>query len=236
MGKFIDMTGSVFGRLTVQSRAPNDGTRAVWNCVCECGNKTIVDGKKLRTGHTKSCGCYRSEISAKQQGYKNKLSQEQVKNKLAKNGYELLSEYIRCDAGAKLKCNNCNLIFERLIGASLYNSSGCPSCSKSLNGFIGSKYFDKNPEMKNQSCRLYLIEFTGNNEIFWKIGITRKNVEQRIKKIPYQAKILNVIEGTLFDMFQKEKEIKKENRTFRYRPQIRFNGHSECFKLSPNLT
>lgn len=71
MGKFIDMTGSVFGRLTVQSRAPNDGTRAAWNCLCECGNATVVDGKKLRTGHTKSCGCYRAEVTAPSQGKQN---------------------------------------------------------------------------------------------------------------------------------------------------------------------
>jgi hypothetical protein len=71
MGKFIDMTGSVFGRLTVQSRAPNDGTRAAWNCLCECGNETVVDGKKLRSGHTKSCGCYRAEVTAPSQGKQN---------------------------------------------------------------------------------------------------------------------------------------------------------------------
>lgn len=71
MNKFIDMTGWVFGRLTVESRAPNDGTRAAWNCVCECGNETVVDGKKLRTGHTRSCGCYRAEVTAPSQGKQN---------------------------------------------------------------------------------------------------------------------------------------------------------------------
>ena len=66
MGKLIDMIGKKFNRLTIVSRAANDGTRAVWNCVCDCGNTLSVQGKKLRSGHTKSCGCIRKETTAKQ--------------------------------------------------------------------------------------------------------------------------------------------------------------------------
>ena len=71
MGFLIDMVGQKHGRLTVVARAPNQQTRAAWNCVCECGNKVVVDGKKLRTGHTKSCGCYRTEVSCPAQGKAN---------------------------------------------------------------------------------------------------------------------------------------------------------------------
>ena len=28
-----------------------------WKCECECGNIAIVDGTRLRSGNTKSCGC-----------------------------------------------------------------------------------------------------------------------------------------------------------------------------------
>jgi hypothetical protein len=66
MGEFIDMTNRKYGRLNIVSRAPNIETRAAWHCVCDCGNKLIVDGKKLRTGHTISCGCFRKEVTAKQ--------------------------------------------------------------------------------------------------------------------------------------------------------------------------
>jgi hypothetical protein len=71
MGFLIDMIGKKHGRLTVVSRAANDGTRAAWHCLCECGNKVVVDGKKLRTGHTQSCGCYRREVTAPSQGKAN---------------------------------------------------------------------------------------------------------------------------------------------------------------------
>ncbi len=55
--KFIDSTGKKFGRLLVIKRAPNVGTSAAWHTLCDCGNKRIVVGQKLRSGHTKSCGC-----------------------------------------------------------------------------------------------------------------------------------------------------------------------------------
>ena len=61
MAEFIDITGQKFGRLTVLTRSQNQGTRAFWNCLCECGNHKIAEGKKLRSGHTKSCGCYRKD-------------------------------------------------------------------------------------------------------------------------------------------------------------------------------
>lgn len=71
MGKLIDMIGRRFTRLTVIARVENCGTRAAWRCACDCGNFIVVDGKKLRTEHTRSCGCYRSEVTAPKQGREN---------------------------------------------------------------------------------------------------------------------------------------------------------------------
>ena len=63
MLRYKDIAGQKFGRLTVikisEKRQQN---HAMWECMCECGNKVIVDGTKLRNGHTKSCGCYRRDM------------------------------------------------------------------------------------------------------------------------------------------------------------------------------
>jgi hypothetical protein len=72
VGTLIDEVGNKFGRLTVVARGQNSGTRARWHCLCKCGNEVAVDGKKLRSGHTISCGCYRQETSAAQ-GHKNAI-------------------------------------------------------------------------------------------------------------------------------------------------------------------
>ena len=73
MGQVIDLTGQKFGRLLVIERVyPSDGEnyskekcRATWKCRCDCGKETIVTGKHLRSGNTKSCGCIHKEILEK---------------------------------------------------------------------------------------------------------------------------------------------------------------------------
>ena len=64
--RFKDIEGQRFGRLTavqflrLQMRA-NGYRSAIWLCRCECGNSAEVDGNKLRSGHTQSCGCLQKE-------------------------------------------------------------------------------------------------------------------------------------------------------------------------------
>ena len=60
----IDITGQIFGRLTVIKREENDKYgRARWLCECSCSehNKIITLGTSLRAGTTKSCGCINKE-------------------------------------------------------------------------------------------------------------------------------------------------------------------------------
>lgn len=64
MGKFTDLTGQKFGRLTVIERAQsirrnNGKLRTMWRCKCECGNECIVAADAITRGAQVSCGCYR---------------------------------------------------------------------------------------------------------------------------------------------------------------------------------
>jgi hypothetical protein len=62
MVKPIDILGNKYGRLTVLARdGINHVGKALWLCQCDCGNKKIVVGYDLRSGHTKSCGCLNKE-------------------------------------------------------------------------------------------------------------------------------------------------------------------------------
>lgn len=61
MGVLKDLTGQVFGLLTVIKRSGSDKYRhSVWECQCECGRISYTLGTSLVTGHTKSCGCQES--------------------------------------------------------------------------------------------------------------------------------------------------------------------------------
>ena len=61
MGKFQDLTGMTFGRLTVIERAENKNGHIAWRCKCSCGNECIVFGVNLKNGNTQSCGCLMRE-------------------------------------------------------------------------------------------------------------------------------------------------------------------------------
>ena len=61
-GNTKDLTGKVFGRLTVISQAASDKCgHARWLCQCECGKEKIISSSSLIEGSTQSCGCLRNE-------------------------------------------------------------------------------------------------------------------------------------------------------------------------------
>lgn len=53
------LTGQRFGRLLVLKEVPAKCRRYL--CLCDCGNKNSIAAIKLKSGHTKSCGCLRNE-------------------------------------------------------------------------------------------------------------------------------------------------------------------------------
>lgn len=62
----VSEIGKTYGRLRVLALAPVldfsiKYPKAHWICVCHCGVFKVVDGAKLRSGHTQSCGCLRAD-------------------------------------------------------------------------------------------------------------------------------------------------------------------------------
>jgi hypothetical protein len=104
MGELIDMTGRKVGRLLIIERSSNNKFgRATWECLCDCGNKTIVEGARLRTvNKTTSCGCYRSEQIKKRQ-----TIHGDCKRKNTENGTNKTRLY-RIWVGITFRCKNKN--------------------------------------------------------------------------------------------------------------------------------
>lgn len=58
-----DLINKQFYKLTVIKRVGTDNNRRpLWECQCECGDKTIVASNNLLSGHTKSCGCEHKDV------------------------------------------------------------------------------------------------------------------------------------------------------------------------------
>ena len=117
----INEIGNKYGFLTVISRAESRKGRktAFWNCKCECGNSTVVEGVKLRSGHTRSCGkCHPFESS--------KI--DEVGNRYDR--LLVLEEYGRtCDGKVLWKClcdcGNEKIATGKSLRAGLTKSCGC---------------------------------------------------------------------------------------------------------------
>lgn len=82
-GKRTDLTGTKFSYLTVVGKAPtqrdkNGGWVGCWYCICDCQMSLpeeereiiIVPTTRLRSGNTKSCGCYQKVCCIKKNKYK----------------------------------------------------------------------------------------------------------------------------------------------------------------------
>lgn len=90
MGKFVDLTGMKFGRLTVIERvedyiSPNGHHNVRWLCECSCKkhSRILVTGGNLRNGTTKSCSCLRDE----------KLIERNIERSKT-NDYEVQEDYV----------------------------------------------------------------------------------------------------------------------------------------------
>jgi hypothetical protein len=66
MSAFIDLTGHIFGRLTVIERGPNTANNHTrWWCACRCGKRKLIHGTSLRSEASQSCGCLQKEVTQK---------------------------------------------------------------------------------------------------------------------------------------------------------------------------
>lgn len=71
-GRFADLSGKRFGRLTVLSLAEKPDTskdaHKWWSCKCDCGNVCVVSGANLGRS-TLSCGCIKKESKPVTHGF-----------------------------------------------------------------------------------------------------------------------------------------------------------------------
>lgn len=200
MSKIINLIGQDFGYWHVLERAENtkDG-RAQWLCQCKCGNKKILSGKVLRNGHSKSCGCYKTEV----------ISQIKSKNLTGQRFGRLTA--IEKVEGLKKNSNNvwrciCDCGQETLVATTHLlqgNTTSC-GCRKSKGEELISKILTDNnipyiQEKEFKTCKFnsgyyarfdfyvnnqYLIEFDGEQHFIhhnsgWSNENNLKNIQQR---------------------------------------------------------
>ena len=68
----IDLIGRRFERLIAIEIVGEQYGSCLWRVRCDCGAEKIINGRNLRNGQTRSCGCLSREIAATRQKEKTK--------------------------------------------------------------------------------------------------------------------------------------------------------------------
>lgn len=108
--------------------------------------------------------------------------------------------------------------------------SGCPECGKKFGGWSRTRF--KNLCKRNGNPLLYVIRCSGNNETFYKVGITSNDLETRFKRagyLPYDYESLYQIEGEPDYIYDLELRLHEFLKGEKYKTSLEFGGHTECF-------
>jgi len=106
---------------------------------------------------------------------------------------------------------------------------GCPICGKENGGYGKSDYVK---QAKGRDGVLYLIKLTGENENFYKIGITFQGIKTRFGgkyALPYDYEIIYEYKCDAGCTWDLEKEHHKKYKPYQYFPNLTFAGYTECF-------
>ena len=192
--------GTQFGRLTVLEleEFPNK-----YKCQCSCGEIVIKNGEYLKSGHTKSCGCYRQEKMSEiglQYSIKKDITGQRFGNLVAieptdKRQNKSIIWKCQCDCG--------NIHFasvNNLINGYVIHCSNCQTISKGENKikqilieakipFEQQKTFDSCRNPKTNALlkfdffinNKYIIEFDGIQHYKEVGGIFPKDRYEQIK-------------------------------------------------------
>lgn len=130
----IDLTGQRFGRLTVikylYSEKSKNGKSTIpyYQCKCDCGNEINVTGHRLKTGNTKSCGCYQKDRTS-ECNTKDITGNKYGKLIVTKLAYRKNKHtYWQC----RCKCGN--LVYIRQNSLVFGNTKSCGDCHNIRNG------------------------------------------------------------------------------------------------------
>ncbi len=134
MGKLIDETGNIHGKLKVLYRDPAPHTKPYWICQCECGNIISVYGTSLRNGTTtqcKQCGYKQASNTRNENLYKqikgkhfNKITVIEEDLSRGHKAGEARYWKCKCDCGKIFSISSSRILNESVYSCGCYRSKG----------------------------------------------------------------------------------------------------------------
>jgi hypothetical protein len=182
--KGSDISGQRFGRLTaIREDGRTEGKSVIWLCICDCGESRWISRYTLESGHTRSCGCYRSDVmvevmSARMPPYQHILNR--VRDGAMKRGFEFdlsLAFY------QSLVGENCHYCSSPLLWTSRRNDKQKGTSAHNLDRKDSSKgYIESNVVPCCGACNWLKSDVISYDEMRW-IGKARQAYRERANGI-----------------------------------------------------
>lgn len=118
MAKYIDYTGSTFGKLTVLKMLPTRNKNSYCLCKCECGNTKEICLTSLKNGTTKTCGCGRTKDYTGQRF--GKLTVIKMVKNVNRKGFSCLC---KCECGNEKIIKTSSLLAGKTLSCGCYSKS-----------------------------------------------------------------------------------------------------------------
>ncbi len=156
-------------------------------------------------------------------------------NKKHKNYYSYpFTDYKNGKDVIPIKCPKHNIFYK--IASAHLGGTGCNECAKELQGWRDSQWEAQAVRAGRQNfCKVYIIKCSNKEtgEEFYKIGKTFNELSKRFKSktaLPYYYVLIKETYGSAKYICKLERTYHKAFKKYRYLPQLKFKGYTECFK------
>lgn len=109
---------------------------------------------------------------------------------------------------------------------------GCPTCGSLVPG-VGWSYssWERAGNLSKQfvGFQLYIVELWSDTEKFLKVGKTYTSIATRLRNLPYEYKVLHVLQGSALYVSNLETALHSKLENDHYTPAVSFGGVNECY-------
>lgn len=210
---------------------------------CDCGNSFLQD----YGGHIGGKGCPECGLTkaAQSQFCTKEMFVEKAINIHGDKFDYNISDYKNSNTEIEIFCTKHESHFHQLPVVHLLCTHCCPICLKeNKNAYVSWSEASWCKNQNNRVSKLYSYVVRTESVGFIKIGITHESIDDRISKMLKQLncykkviveklKVLESLDAN--EIFRLEQKSKIDLEDFRYKSPFKFNGHTECYKIVPEV-
>lgn len=232
ISKFIEKAIAMHGELYDYCNAIYKGSNINLEIICKQHGSFL----QMPSNHLKGKGCPkcgRESIREKNSSSIDEFIEKARKKHGDKYDYSKV-EYTNAKNKVEIICKKHNEFYQ--TPSDHLGGCGCPECGSDRKSPVTRSGFSESVSRNNGFGTLYLIRCSNENESFFKIGITGKDVSDRFGKksdMPYYYEVISEVTSNDSDfIYDTEVKLKRMLKDHKYSPSIYFGGHTECFELS----